>query len=69
MNDNVVDKHENKVSYLVGDYNINLINIESHSLTSEFNDVMYSGGFIPSLTRPNRDTHTSATLIDNIYGE
>ena len=60
-------KNENKICYLVGDYNINLINIESHSLTSEFNDVMYSGGFIPLITRPTRVTQTSATLIDNIY--
>ena len=37
-------KNENKICYLVGDYNINLINVDSHSLTSEFNDIMYSGG-------------------------
>ena len=28
---------------------------------------MYSGGFIPLITRPTRVTHASATLIDNIY--
>ena len=60
-------KNENKICYLVGDYNINLINVDSHSLTSEFNDIMYSVGFIPLITRPTRVTHTSATLIDNIY--
>ena len=60
-------KNENKICYLVGDYNINLINVDSHSLTSEFKDIMYSGGFIPLITRPTRVTHTSATLIDNIY--
>ena len=61
-------KNENKICYLVGDYNINLINVDSHGLTSEFNDIMYSGGFIPLITRPTRVTRTSATLIDNIYG-
>ena len=60
-------KNENKICYLVGDYNINLINVDSHTLTSEFNDIMYSGGFIPLITRPTRVNHTSATLIDNIY--
>ena len=60
-------KNENKICYLLGDYNINLINVDSHNLTSEFNDIMYSGGFIPLITRPTRVTHTSATLIDNIY--
>ena len=52
---------------LVGDYNINLINVDSHGLTNEFNDIMHSGGFIPLITRPTRVTHTSATLNDNIY--
>ena len=56
-------KNENKICYLVGVYNINLIKIESHSLTSEFNDAMYSGGFIPLITRPTRVTQTSASLI------
>ena len=60
-------KNENKICYLVGDYNINLINVDSHGLTSEFNDIMYSGGFILLITRPTRVTCTSATLIDNIY--
>ena len=61
-------KNENKICYLVGDYKINLINIESHicSLTSEFNDAMYSGSFIALITRPTRVTHTSANLIDYI---
>ena len=71
MKDNCVDKikSENKFSYLVGDYNINLSNSESHSLASESNDVMYSGGFIRVLTRPNTVTHISATLVDNIYSD
>ena len=60
-------KNENKICYLVGDYNINQFKIESHGFTSEFNDVMYSGGFIPLITRSTRVTQTSATLIDNIY--
>ena len=60
-------KNEIKICYLVGDYNINLINVDSHGLTSEFNYIMYSGGFIPLITRPTRVTRTSATLIDNIY--
>ena len=31
---------ENKICYLLGDYNINLINIDSHELTGEFNDTL-----------------------------
>ena len=58
---------ENKVCYLMGDYNIDLLNIESHGPTSDYNDTMYSNGFIPLITRPTRITNSSATLIDNIF--
>ena len=51
----------------MGDYNINLLNVESHSLTADFNDLMYSHGLIPLITRPTRVTENSATLIDNIF--
>ena len=58
---------ENKLLYLVGDYNINLLNVDSHSLTADFNDTMYSSGLVPLITRPTRVTENSATLIDNIF--
>ena len=51
----------------MGDYNIDLLNIESHGPTSDYNDTMYSNGFIPLITRPTRITNSSATLIDNIF--
>ena len=58
---------ENNLIYLMGDYNINLLNVESHSLTADFNDLMYSHGLIPLITRPTRVTENSATIIDNIF--
>ena len=58
---------ENKLLYLVGDYNINLLNVDSHSLTTDFNDTMYSSGLVPLITRPTRVTENSAILIDNIF--
>ena len=60
-------KTENKVCYLMDDYNIDLLNIESHGPTSDYNDTMYSNGFILLITRPTRVTHSSATPIDNIF--
>ena len=60
-------RYENKPCYLMGDYNINLLNVESHSPTADFNDTMFSYGFIPLITRPTRVTQSSATLIDNIF--
>jgi len=52
--------------YIMGDYNINLLNCTSHSNTSDFVDVMFSSSFLPLINRPTRISKTSATLIDNI---
>ena len=60
-------KQEKKLYYLMGDYNINLLNVELHGPTSDFNDIMYSNGLIPLITRPTRVIESTATLIDNIY--
>ena len=58
---------ENKICYLLGDYNINILNYSSHVHTAQFVDMMSSSGFLPLITRPTRVTATSATLIDNIF--
>ena len=56
----LIDK---KLVYLMGDYNIDLLNSESHDLTNEFVDLMYYNEFLPLISRPTRITSTSATLI------
>ena len=63
---NVV-RRENKTCYFLGDYNINILNYESHAQTAQFVDMMSSNVFLPLITRPSRVTATSATLIDNIF--
>ena len=50
-----------------GDYNINILNYDVHSLTGEFVDTMSSYAFVPLINRPTRVTATSATVIDNIF--
>ena len=37
-------KHEDEICYLIGDYNINLLNVDYHNLTGEFSDLVYSSG-------------------------
>ncbi len=59
--------NENKTSYLMGDYNINLLNFGTHTKTNEFIDDVISQGFLPYILKPTRVTDTSATLIDHIY--
>ena len=39
----------------------------THTSTADFNDTMFSNGFIPLITRPTRVTQSTATLIDNIF--
>ena len=58
---------ENKYIYLMGDFNLNLMNHQSHQQTSEFLDVMYSNMLLPLITRPTRITAHTSTLIDNIF--
>jgi exonuclease III len=58
-------KNENKICYLLGDYNINLFNSDSHAHTSDFLDICFSNNFLPLINKPTRITKYSATLIDN----
>ena len=58
---------ENKVCYLMGDFNLNQMNHQSHSVTGEFLDALHSNMVFPLITRPTRITCHSATLIDNIF--
>ena len=58
---------ENKICYLLGDYNVDILNYFSHVHTVQFADMMSSSTFLHLITRPTRVTATSATLIDNIF--
>ena len=58
---------ENKLCYIMDDFNLNLMNYHSHQLTSEFLDIVYSNMFFLLITRPTRITSNTATLIDNIF--
>ena len=60
-------KEENKVSYLMGDFNIDLLKVNIHAKTNEFVNDVISQGFLPKITRPTRITPHSATLIYHIY--
>ena len=62
-----VMNHENKTILLMGDFNIDLLNFESHPQTNFFIDNMISLGLIPLITKPTRISKESATLIDHIY--
>jgi len=54
-------------TYLCGDYNLNLLNIDSHNKTNDFLNLMATFLFRPLIQAPTRITHSSSTLIDNIF--
>ena len=62
---NKVNK-ENKLFYMLGDLNIDLLKYEEHRLTSSFVDILYSNNVFPLITKPTRVTQTTATLIDHV---
>ena len=60
-------KCESNYVYIMGDFNINLLNIDNHPASSEFLETMFSYSFIPLINKPTRVRETSATIIDNIF--
>ena len=68
MND-VLEKisRDNKTCYLMGDFNLNVLNNENHNATGEFLDGLYSHLFFPLITLPSRITSHTASLIDNSF--
>ena len=54
-----------KMAYLMGDYNINLLNSNTHEHASEFDNILYSNEFLPLISWPTRIISNSAAPIDN----
>ena len=51
----------------MGDFNINLLNFDTHSTTDEFLNILNSYLFNPPILQPTRITHRSATVIDIFF--
>ena len=56
-----------KVCYIAGDTNLNLLNAGKSKPIEEFVNEMYSMSYYPLISKPTRITGHSATLIDNIF--
>ena len=57
---------EQKSIFLLGDFNVNLLNYNEHNQTNEFLDSLASNSFTPLILQPTRITSHCNTLIDNI---
>ena len=58
---------EKKLSYLMGDFNINILNSQSYQPSNEFVNLVVSNSLYPLICKQTRITSTTATLIDNIF--
>ena len=73
FNDKYVNKlldkitNENKTTFLLRDFNIDLSKYDSHTSTNEFLDSFSSNMILPYFLHPTRIISHSKTVIDNIF--
>ena len=58
---------ENKNIFILGDFNIELLNCENHPASENFLNMMNSNCLLSYILQPTLVTDRSATLIDNIF--
>ena len=58
---------EKKEVYLTGDFNIDLLKIETNHSYQEFYNLLCSFGYLPKIIQPTRVTENESSLIDNIF--
>ena len=58
---------ENKIAYLCGDFNSDLLKYGEVNNYRKFYDLLSSYGFLPMILLPTRVTETTSTIIDNIF--
>ena len=61
------NRYSNKVKYIVGDFNQDLIKFENDVDCQNLVDNAHNHGFEQLISRPTRITEHSATLIDHVY--
>ena len=57
----------NKPVYIMGDFNINLLHLETCNYVQNFIFSLQTYNMIPTIDKPTRVHNNSATLIDNIF--
>ena len=56
-----------KTCFIMGDFNLNLLNFNENTTCQEFLNVMLSLSYVPLTRKPTRIADSSSTLIDNIF--
>lgn len=58
---------KSKNAYICGDFNIDLLKLNSNCHYNDFYETITSQGFFPKITRPTRLSEHGYSLIDNIF--
>ena len=58
---------ENKICYVMGDFNLDLLRHDQHAITGEFFELMFSHLLYPMITKPTRIKSNTTSLIDDIF--
>ena len=68
LQNNIIEKSvsEKKISYMIGDFNMNCLKYHENVKTRYFCDNIFEKDTIPIINRPTRISEHSASLIDNI---
>ena len=53
-------------SFILGDFNLDVLKYNSNEFVSEYIDNVFSHGFLQLVNKPTRCTSNSATLIDHV---
>ena len=65
---NILNVKKNKIpTFIMGDFNLDLLHCDTHSPTEEFLNNFISHSYLPTIRYPTRVTEFSATLLDNIF--
>ena len=59
--------NENKELYICGDFNLDLLKIDTDHFSQYFFNLLCSYGLLPHILQPTRVTGNTATVIDNIF--
>ena len=66
--DESLEKYSNeKPVYILGDFNLDLLKLETCRFSHDFLLSLQSCHFLPTIDKPTRVHRSSATLIDNIF--
>ncbi|XP_065639761.1 uncharacterized protein LOC136072559 [Hydra vulgaris] len=69
LQQNIIHKgsKENKITFIIGDFNMNCLIYNKDKKIKSFYDEILMAGAVPLINRLTRITKTSTTLIDNIF--